>query len=1114
MEKSSLKKVWYGLLICLTVLLAAWLMPVCAAVPEDITSEPTLPILPEIYVAPDSVSTNAVGDDKAASSANFKALFDGKSTSGAAWQNIPKDTYVQVDFGTPVTIEQIEIRTGENKNGNRTNNNNGVKKVTLYVSSDGAKWEPVGTIDNTITVEAAVETLYHDMGKVAVDTLKAARYFKISLDEVGNWNAKIFEIKFYSSNPGDILSDKQIVSYTKYYPSWQDPANMPASLTDGDASTRWAADGTGKDADAPHEVVIDLGQNYQINRWFMANQTWGSGSGYFDTNQFALSYLDVNPDGGTQWKDFASRGYEATVESCYGGTLTDSVVARYVKLAVYKSGKNTEDEGHASIDDVNVQVLALYGMPLPETQQASLVAVPYVMPGISSLQWDSADNANFKLTPDTENNKVKLEVSVYNGIANSVTNGFALPDGYSLAGAQKLALTFSKDATEGAKPRLFRVILDEDTDGVREQFAAEIYIKTGSGSETFSIPVDTFIKVESEEGDGKLDLSKVSHISLTACSNIKDNGPTTTVINFEGLTVYKGVMAAIPAPIRLEKANDEDGWDDITMAGLESGNVRIVGGIQNLNLEAQKYMVFAGLYELTDQGAVLKQVAVSALNDVPYGEVKAFTLPLTVPAEGEYQIKTYIWHDNALIPITMVRVFEGTTPPEEPEEPEEPDDSELTVKENLFADDFNTNYETGTDATEKLYSHKWHYVDAKTSAGGLLQVENIDGSNVLFMGKSSGNSTAGPLAQAGNFTGMENETVQVTFRFKPYNNTNQQFKVTATDANSHYLDFIYAESDKLTFCGEQMTGMVKLDDWNQVRMILDFKNKKATLYFNDETTPVKDGLDITGFLSNNGLDTSSFNMRFNAWLWGDAQVGYYIDDVSVDVMGPAGGEEPSTPTVAIISPAAGQTFIGLSAITLTAGITPDSAVIDKVEFYVDDTKVGEDTTAPYSYTWTPDAFDTYSIAAKAYAGVSVYTSDTVPVTVTEREIPTVTLTAPQDGESLELQETELQAAVTTPNGETVTRVVFFVNGMQIGEDTIAPYSYSWTPDAYGAYTVLAKAYIDAAEYVSAPIAITVDETAQDDSFSRVISEYRFDNYEPGTAPGYDRMVGECTRSKY
>jgi hypothetical protein len=102
------------------------------------------------------------------------------------------------------------------------------------------------------------------------------------------------------------------------------------------------------------------------------------------------------------------------------------------------------------------------------------------------------------------------------------------------------------------------------------------------------------------------------------------------------------------------------------------------------------------------------------------------------------------------------------------------------------------------------------------------------------------------------------------------------------------------------------------------------------------------------------------------------------DDL-VFAVGPS--SDTTKPTVSLTAPATGATLQGTVTVSASAS---DTVGVTKVEFYSGTTRIGTDTTAPYSISWntTGVANGTYSLSARAYdlsgnEGVSAARSVTV-----------------------------------------------------------------------------------------------------------------------------------------
>ncbi len=88
----------------------------------------------------------------------------------------------------------------------------------------------------------------------------------------------------------------------------------------------------------------------------------------------------------------------------------------------------------------------------------------------------------------------------------------------------------------------------------------------------------------------------------------------------------------------------------------------------------------------------------------------------------------------------------------------------------------------------------------------------------------------------------------------------------------------------------------------------------------------------------------------------------------------------ATPVVSLTSPANGAVFVAPANIGLAATASVAGASITKVEFFSGTTKIGDDTSAPYSFTWSAVPAGRYTLAAKATASNGT-SSTSAPVSV-------------------------------------------------------------------------------------------------------------------------------------
>ena len=93
------------------------------------------------------------------------------------------------------------------------------------------------------------------------------------------------------------------------------------------------------------------------------------------------------------------------------------------------------------------------------------------------------------------------------------------------------------------------------------------------------------------------------------------------------------------------------------------------------------------------------------------------------------------------------------------------------------------------------------------------------------------------------------------------------------------------------------------------------------------------------------------------------------------------GTSGVTPVVRIINPANNDVLGDGGNITINATASETGGSISKVEFFVDTTKIGQSTTAPYTVTWTNPNEGHYTLTAKATDAAGLTSTSTIMVSV-------------------------------------------------------------------------------------------------------------------------------------
>ena len=177
------------------------------------------------------------------------------------------------------------------------------------------------------------------------------------------------------------------------------------------------------------------------------------------------------------------------------------------------------------------------------------------------------------------------------------------------------------------------------------------------------------------------------------------------------------------------------------------------------------------------------------------------------------------------------------------------------------------------------------------------------------------------------------------------------------------------------------------------------------------------------------------------------------------------------PIIALTSPANNAAFTAPATISLAANVTANGHTITKVQFYNGATLLGENTTAPYAFTWSSVTAGNYSLTAQAvYDSGTTVASTVANVTVTNQLPPVIALTSPANNAAFTAPATISLAANVTANGHTITKVQFYNGATLLGENTTAPYAFTWSSVAAGNYSLTAQAVYDSGNAVASTAA--------------------------------------------
>lgn len=207
----------------------------------------------------------------------------------------------------------------------------------------------------------------------------------------------------------------------------------------------------------------------------------------------------------------------------------------------------------------------------------------------------------------------------------------------------------------------------------------------------------------------------------------------------------------------------------------------------------------------------------------------------------------------------------------------------------------------------------------------------------------------------------------------------------------------------------------------------------------------------------------------------------------------------SPPVVSITSPANNSSFTQGANVNVTANAT-DNGSITRVEFFNGNTKIGEDLTAPYSFTWNSVPAGIHSLTARATDNHNaVTTSAVVRIDVAAAAVPVVSITSPTNNANVALGNNVTIAATATDANGTIAKVEFYNGAVKLGEDTSAPYSYTWTSPAAGSYALTAKATDNDNNTTTSAVVNIVVATANANPIVSITAPANLSSFAEGTA---------------
>ena len=171
------------------------------------------------------------------------------------------------------------------------------------------------------------------------------------------------------------------------------------------------------------------------------------------------------------------------------------------------------------------------------------------------------------------------------------------------------------------------------------------------------------------------------------------------------------------------------------------------------------------------------------------------------------------------------------------------------------------------------------------------------------------------------------------------------------------------------------------------------------------------------------------------------------------------------PSVNISSPSKGVGFVAPATFTIDANASDNDGTVVKVEFYNGTVKLGEKTTAPWTFTWKEVNDGSYVLTAAATDNSNSRTVSNPVTVVVEKaaaainQLPTVSISPPPgNNDHLTSPATITLTAIASDPDGSIVRVEYFLEQAKLGESLTPPWSCTLEFEKEGTYDITAIAY--------------------------------------------------------
>jgi YD repeat-containing protein len=311
---------------------------------------------------------------------------------------------------------------------------------------------------------------------------------------------------------------------------------------------------------------------------------------------------------------------------------------------------------------------------------------------------------------------------------------------------------------------------------------------------------------------------------------------------------------------------------------------------------------------------------------------------------------------------------------------------------------------------------------------------------------------------AGATTGGTEPWTWVSTNPAPFSGTLSHQSTIAAGFHQHY--FINATATLAVGTGDVLFAYVYLDPSNTPSEVMLQWNDGAWLqnaYWGADLIPANAGKVYMGALPATGgwirLEVPASQVGLEGKTLKGMSFKLYGGRATWDKAGKSTPQPNNAPTVSLTSPTNQAVLPAPANITINATAADNDGGVSKVEFFQGSTKLGEDMTSPYSFTWNNVSVGGYSITARATdSDGATATSSSVNITISTGITGKLTkagTTTPIAGATIQVY----QGSTLVNTGTTNSTGDYSVLGLAVGDYTIEASASGYVKQARYGVTV-------------------------------------------------------------